>query len=282
MSSGLVSQPGDGYLHLQVQTVAHPGCKSKSESETGSLVESNPLDGVSGHVGFAYSYGYVEWSVYLPGKEQKGCPKGGCIANWPAFWSLPEGHENGNHSSEIDTMEGLENGLACYAFHPPFPGNGACLSASYAGWHTFGADWEPSGVTYYYDGTNVAELQSAGNSPSPEYLVMNDIPSRTTAPKLYKHDVLIDYVRVWHRGDSSPAVVREEGSGTGRSMWVFYRGVDGALGVESWNGSEWVRATSFASYGAEVTEGSSPTVVREEGSGAGKNMWAFYREVFGG
>ena len=195
VSPQFVSQPGDGYLHLSVQQTLP--CGPRGLQETGAAVESNHGDGVAGHVGYSYSYGYVEWRVYLPGQANTGCPSGGCIGNWPALWTLPE-----SHSSEIDVMEGLEKGLACYHFLPPFTGNeqhGACLANSYVGWHTFGADWEPSGVTYYYDGTAVGAEQSSGNSPSPEYLVMDVLPSRTTAPKLLNQAVLVDYVHVYQQ-----------------------------------------------------------------------------------
>ncbi len=190
-----VSQPGDGYLHLSVQQTLP--CGPRGLQETGAAVESNHGDGVAGHAGYSYSYGYVEWRVYLPGQANTGCPSGGCIGNWPALWTLPE-----SHSSEIDVMEGLEKGLACYHFLPPFTGNeqhGACKANSYVGWHTFGADWEPGGVTYYYDGVAVGTEQSSGNSPSLEYLVMDVLPSRTTAPKLFNQAVLVDYVHVYQQ-----------------------------------------------------------------------------------
>ena len=49
-------------------------------------------------------------------------------------------------------MEGL-SGQACWHFHDPQGGPGGCSTATYTGgWHTFGADWEPGSVTYYYDG----------------------------------------------------------------------------------------------------------------------------------
>jgi glycosyl hydrolase family 16 len=195
VSPQFVSQPGDGYLHLSVQQTLP--CGPRGLQETGAAMESNHGDGVAGHVGYAYSYGYVEWRVYLPGQANTGCPSGGCIGNWPALWTLPE-----SHSSEIDVMEGLEKGLACYHFLPPFTGNeqhGACMANSYVGWHTFGANWEPSGVTYYYDGTAVGTEQSSGNSPSPEYLVMDVLPSRTMAPKMLNQAVLVDYVHVYQQ-----------------------------------------------------------------------------------
>ena len=201
----LVSQPGDGYLHLALQSrkATCEWVNTKGILETihpayaGSLVESNPGDGVTGHTGFAYSYGFVEWRVDLPGAKGGKCPNELCIANWPALWSLPA-----SHSDEIDTMEGLEEGIACYHFHPPYegPNAGKCIhSTSYTGWHTFGADWRPSGVTYYYDGVDVGEQQSEGNNPEPQYLVMDLVSEFDGAPTVAPSEMLVDYVRVWQR-----------------------------------------------------------------------------------
>src|ERR1700722_8522730 len=111
-SPSLVSQPGNGYLYLQVRAQAST-CGGIKNSDTGGLVETNPTDGKPGHSGFLYTYGYVEWHVYIVGwgGEAQGCPRGGCIPDWPALWSFPENEEN-----EIDTMEGL-HGKACHTWH---------------------------------------------------------------------------------------------------------------------------------------------------------------------
>jgi beta-glucanase (GH16 family) len=205
LSSAFVSE-SEGYLHLEVRKQSST-CGGKEQPETGALVESNPNDGVSGHPGFAYSYGYVEWRVYLPGVEEAGCPAGGCIANWPALWSFPD---DNSETPEIDTMEGLEEwveeggksiahkGRACFHFHPwPEVGTGAC-SPGYAGWHTFASDWEPNNVTYYYDGNKVGEIATpTGNRSTPQYLIMDDVATYSLEPKLFNHAMLVDYVRVW-------------------------------------------------------------------------------------
>jgi beta-glucanase (GH16 family) len=206
-SSAFVSE-SEGYLHLEVRKQSST-CGGEEQNETGALVESNPTDGVSGHAGFAYSYGYVEWRVYLPGVEETGCPAGGCIANWPALWSFPD---DNTETPEIDTMEGLEewveeggkkiahNGRACFHFHPwPEFGTGACASG-YAGWHTFGSDWEPTGMTYYYDGNKVGEIPTPkGNRSTPQYLIMDTAASYSLEPKLFNHAMLVDYVHVYQQ-----------------------------------------------------------------------------------
>jgi hypothetical protein len=200
MSSSNVSQPGNGYLYLELKPQANTcewGGERASVADTGALVESNPGDGVPGHTGFSYSYGFVEWRAYVPGiaPEGWGCPKGGCVPDWPALWSLPESHE-----TEIDTMEGLGHlGQACYHFHPPFgsAGPGGCASGSYAGWHTYGVNWEPGVVTYYYDGSEVGKITSSKINSTPQYLVMNMVPPTDGQPLQAPDTMVIDYVRVW-------------------------------------------------------------------------------------
>jgi hypothetical protein len=203
-SSNLVAVAG-GTLQLQYENQSAT-CGSTHVEQVGGLVESNPNDGVAGHSGFSYSYGDVEWRVYLPGVAKSGCAGGTCIANWPAVWSEPT---DNTLTPEIDTMEGLPNfveeggkkvevkGSACFHFHPPFPENGACASGSYAGWHTFDSDWEPSGVTYYYDGKKVGELTSTGNRSQPQYLIMDQMTPYGNDPKVVNQAMQIDYVRVW-------------------------------------------------------------------------------------
>ncbi|MCU1490376.1 MAG: hypothetical protein JWM85_1781, partial [Acidimicrobiaceae bacterium] len=64
-------------------------------------------------------------------------------------------------------------------------------------WHTYGADWEPGSVTYYYDGAPVGRVTS-GITSSPMYLILNlAIDNQFGGRKLAPADMLVDYVRVW-------------------------------------------------------------------------------------
>ncbi len=196
-SPSLVSQPGNGYLYLQVRA-QESTCGGTKHPDTGALVESDPADGKPGHSGFLYSYGYVEWHAYIVGwgGEAQGCPKGGCIPDWPALWSFPENEEN-----EIDTMEGL-HGTACHTWHhhvSPIEETQGCQSGtSYAGWHTYGVDWEPGVLKFYYDGTQVGEVNTGYINSTPQYLIMNDVPPGSYGGKLVVPDeMVVDYVRVW-------------------------------------------------------------------------------------
>jgi beta-glucanase (GH16 family) len=303
LSSSFVSQPGNGYLYLELEHQANTcewGGERDSVESTGSLVESNPGDGVSGHGGFSSSYGDVEWRVYVPGIEPTGwgCPKGGCLPDWPALWSLPESHE-----TEIDTMEGLGHlGQACYHFHPPFGsgGPGACVSGSYARWHTYGASWSPGVVTYYYDGAEVGQITSSDINSKPQYLVMNIVPPTNGQPLQVPDTMVVDYVRVWQneptttarnvyyvgandhiwtwfiesgvwkefalppskavKSGTSPAAVYAPD--TGRN--VFYVGEEGDINDLLVENATWKNALL---PGVQVKSGTSPSAVYAPGSG---------------
>ena len=257
LSSALVNQPGDGYLHLWLHKETNT-CEGTHSEYTGSLVESNPNDGVSGHTGFQYSYGYVEWRAYVVGTEEK-CSLGGCIPDWPALWTLP-----GNHETEIDIMEGL-NGEACYHFHPPFPGTGGC-AGNRPGWHTYGVNWAAGVVTFYYDGTQVGQVTSSKINSTPQYLVMDMTAPCSCGGKLVVPDELdIDYVRVWQHPTPPPpppTVTTSAASGVQEEGATLNGEVNGN-GLNTSYHFEYGESTSYGSSTPNVEAGSgssSPSV----------------------
>lgn len=141
---------------------------------------------------FTYTYGLLEARVYLPATA------GGQIANWPAVWT--DG-QNWPVDGEDDVVEGL-GGQACAHFHSAADSGGmgagggsGCSTGRYAaGWHTFAADWEPGGVTYYYDGRSIGSV-TAGVTSAPMFIVLNYAASSAggQAPDTMR----VDYVRVW-------------------------------------------------------------------------------------
>lgn len=134
---------------------------------------------------WSYTYGYLEAKVWLPSVS-------GQIADWPAVWAVGSNWPTGG---EIDLMEGLD-GQACWHFHSPLGGPGGCASANYTvGWHTFGADWEPGSVTWYYDGQAVGTVTS-GVTNSPMQLILN-IAIEPGDPVLAPATMRVAYVRVW-------------------------------------------------------------------------------------
>lgn len=175
--SSQVTVPGDGSLHIALSSKSVT-CGGTSRPYAGGLISSNGK--------FQYTYGYFEVRAYLPAAST------GAIANWPATWndgqSWPADGEN-------DTMEGL-GGQACYHFHSPSGGPGACASGNYSGWHTFGSDWQAGSVTYYYDGVKVGQI-TTGITSSPHYLILDYTQGGYGGPTVVPALMLVDYARVW-------------------------------------------------------------------------------------
>jgi Glycosyl hydrolases family 16 len=254
-SPALVQQPGNGYLYLQVKAQTST-CGGTNHPDTGSTAESNPADGKPGHTGFLYSYGYVEWRVYIVGwgGVEQGCPKGGCIPDWPGLWSFPE-----NEETEIDTMEGLK-GEACYHFHrhvyPEYQVGGCAPdTTSYAGWHTYGVDWEPGVLKWYYDGTKVWEYSSSDIKSTPQYLIMTEVPPGSYGGHLVVPDeIVVDYVRVWqHPG---PPTVSTGAASALAPTQATLNGTVNPNGADTHYYFQYGTTTSYGSATGEVDAGS--------------------------
>jgi beta-glucanase (GH16 family) len=143
------------------------------------LISSNGL--------FSFTYGYFEARIWTPG--------GSSISDWPAFWA--DG-QNWPQDGEIDVMEGL-GGSACWHFHYSDGDPGGCAAVHDPGssWHTYGADWEPGSVVYYYDGIRVGQI-TTGVTSSPMYLILNLGVSSSMSPPIVVPAIMrVDYVRVW-------------------------------------------------------------------------------------
>lgn len=187
--SAQVTEPGDGYLQMHL-IPQQETCKGSTRPYTGSVISTNPSDGVAGHTGFQFTYGYVEFKADLPDSRS------GAVANWPGTFSTGQ---NWPTDGENDTAEGL-GGQVCYHFHSPSGAPGGCASGNYTGWHTFGSDWEPGVVTYYYDGIQVGKI-TTGITSSPQYLVLDNSQGSYGGSTRIPSDMSmrIKYVRVWQR-----------------------------------------------------------------------------------
>ncbi|MFG2029925.1 family 16 glycosylhydrolase [Streptomyces sp. NPDC048825] len=136
---------------------------------------------------FQQKYGALESRIYLP----PAAP--GVIANWPAFWQVgADWPKNG----ENDVMEGLL-GQACFHFHSEAGERGGCTKGNYTGWHTYGANWQPGRVDYYYDGRFVGAITEDVTS-APQWLVLNySVQPAIGGPTRLPAEMRVDYVRVW-------------------------------------------------------------------------------------
>ncbi len=142
----------------------------------------------NGH--FHFTYGFLEARIDLPGNRLGG------VANWPAFWA--DG-QNWPVTGENDVMEGI-GGSVYWHFHwgtaadPQQVGEGP--AGNYSGWHTFGADWEPGSITYYYDGVNIGRVR-ANVTSAPMYLSLDYGLTKKWGKVQVPSTMSVDYVRVW-------------------------------------------------------------------------------------
>jgi FG-GAP-like repeat/Glycosyl hydrolases family 16 len=243
------------------------------------LVEANPADGKPGHTGFLYSYGYIEWHVYIVGwgGEAQGCPKGGCIPDWPALWSFPENEEN-----EIDTMEGLRREPCHTWWHhvSPIEETQGCQTGSYAGWHTYGADWEPGVIKFYYDGAQVGEVNSGYINSTPQYPIMDDVPPNGHGDQLVVPDeIVVDYARVWQHPVPPSATTAPPTAVQFRRATL--NGTVNPNGFDTHDYFQYGTSTSYGSTTGEVDAGSGTSAVGASATitGLEPNTTYHYRTV---
>jgi hypothetical protein len=184
-SSSQATESG-GMLHLNAIAQQNT-CRGTVHPYTTGIVTSNPAALGAGK-GFQFTQGAVEWRAFIPGS-------GSTCADWSSLWT--DG-QNWPATGEIDVLECLGGSIAWHlhsdAAGGASSGPGASPAGTWTGWHTFGADWTSTSVTFYYDGVNVGS--HAYTVSAPNYLIMVlEIPSGSvTVPA--EEDV--DWVRVWN------------------------------------------------------------------------------------
>jgi beta-glucanase (GH16 family) len=169
---------GGGSLSLSV-VIQPEVCAGETRQYSAALVTSNGK--------FSYTYGYAEIRARL------AVSAAGIVYDWPAFWT---GGQNWPTDGEDDIVEGL-TGHLCWHFHSPVGAPGACEQTPLTpGWHTFGANWEPGSVTYYYDGQRVAKIKK-GITGAPMYLIIGIGADHQFGGPIRAAKFQVDYVRVW-------------------------------------------------------------------------------------
>ncbi len=197
----------DGAGHLVIKAIDSGG------NYTSARIKSQGL--------FDQAYGRVEASIQLP--------QGGAGV-WPAFWMLGENISGVGWPAcgEIDMMENIawpSNEIGGHLHGPVQPGGGDYNGGSGVGadyvlpsgsfnnsFHLFAAEWNPTSITFYVDGTAYDTL-SAASLPAggqwvfnhPFFILLNlavggvsGSPSGTPFPQ----QMLVDYVRVYKLTDN--------------------------------------------------------------------------------
>jgi beta-glucanase (GH16 family) len=144
---------------------------------------------------FAQQYGYFEMRADLP--EAKGA--------FPAFWLLPA---DGTFTAEIDIMEYVNetNSVHDTVHYKPDGTHWTAESfKSYvadlaSGFHTFGLLWTSQNLTWYVDGTEVAQVATPAGANKPMFMLANyavggDWAGDTSASTM--PGMAIDYIRAY-------------------------------------------------------------------------------------
>ncbi len=136
---------------------------------------------------FSYTYGFAEIRAKI------AVNSAGQAYDWPVFWT---NGQNWPTDGEDDIVEGIGGDL-CWHFHSPVGAPGGCQQTPVTpGWHTYGADWEPGSVTYYYDGQVVGTI-TTGITGAPMYLILSFGVSSGNGGPVGAATFRIASVRVW-------------------------------------------------------------------------------------
>jgi beta-glucanase (GH16 family) len=184
-----------GTLRLKAERQACRTHDGMSYGYTSAIVESAQ--------DYQFTYGFAEARIYLPPSDGSLAPKGSCGPNWGVF--LLNGR-NGLPDGEIDVMECLSDNDVAWHYHwgtiaeplddGGYPEEWRADMPGTSGWHTFGVDWEPGRLTFYYDGVEVG-VQEEGVTGKPHYLVVALAISGSAVA--VPQTMQVDYVRVWKR-----------------------------------------------------------------------------------
>ena len=119
---------------------------------------------------------------------------------WPAFWTFqPPG---ANYYVETDVYEFYSNNHFLMNLTQHGGTGGGCQNFNLGydatlAYHTYGADIESTGTTWYFDGNKVCQTTSTSNNLGAvitNLAVYSTIPPASTTTTATKK---VDYIRVW-------------------------------------------------------------------------------------
>ena len=137
-------------------------------------------------------YGYAEARIACPAAQ----------GSWPAFW-LPA--SDWSWPPEIDVFEMLNDDtsqfqITTWNIAGATQGNlsADAHAATMTDFNVFGLRWTPSDLTFYLNGTQVAQDTNTADIPNQGmYLVVDTAIRPTNNPADYPSVVQVDYVRFW-------------------------------------------------------------------------------------
>ncbi|HYD64611.1 family 16 glycosylhydrolase [Azospirillum sp.] len=160
---------------------------------------------ITTEMSFSQTYGYFEMRAQLP--EGKGM--------WPCFWLLPT-HKR--WPPEIDVFE--VHGDKPHRIHVNAIGVKKSANPGTKwidvtgdvtdGYHTYGAHWTPTVVSYYFDGRKIAELPTPETMHTPMYLLASlavggNWPGKPDASTPFPAEMRIDHIRAYAQRPNAPA-----------------------------------------------------------------------------
>ena len=154
---------------------------------------------------FSQTYGYFEMRAKMP--------KGQGL--WPAFWLLPTSLA---WPPEIDIFENYMQNLTqtTTTFHWLDKNNQHQMDYAFfktpdlsADFHTWGVDWQPGLMIFYFDGKEMRRYASANVPSSPMYILANlGVQGGSNAPTAnvaFPQSMQIDYIRAFARVNDGTA-----------------------------------------------------------------------------
>jgi beta-glucanase (GH16 family) len=154
---------------------------------------------------FSQLYGYFEMRAEMPAGA----------GFWPAFWLLPE---NNAWPPELDVTEqiGSMPGIDYVTAHTNVGkfnnmiSSGVDVGNTTQGFHTYGVNWTPTTITWYFDGQAIATCATPADMHSPMYMIVNlavgakgSWPGPANAGS--KAVMQIDYVRAYAYDSGNPS-----------------------------------------------------------------------------
>lgn len=204
---------------------------------------------------FTQTYGYFEVRALLP--TAKG--------SWPAFWLFGS---SSKAPSEIDILEGSGSspGLVKTVIHDSSLDYNATAAQFYIPdamktFHTYGALWDATHITFYVDGAQVYQVDTPENMHRPMYLLLNQAVGAaggTADPADYPSTMTIDYVRAYSL-PATDTVGAERILGTGGADSLYSTG--GTKNMDGLGGDDLYQINHANIVIGEAANGGNDTIL---------------------